>query len=706
VRRPAKSTAAETAGVALVFVLGLALFVPSACRRSPVGAPAAAAARRRPDVLLITIDTLRADAPGFAGNRRARTPNLDRLASEGVAFTNVHAHAVVTLPSHASILTGLYPHQHGIRDNDGFRLPPGVPTLATLLSARGYQTAAFIAAFPLDARFGLSRGFAVYDESYPMERGGGDFAVPERAAPEVIAAARAWYRKSDGRPRLLWVHLYDCHFPHVAPPELAREFADDPYPGEVTGVDAALRPLLEDVRASGIPTLVVATSDHGEALGEHGEQTHGLFAYEATLKVPLVLWGFPQIPPEAASAPAGHVDILPTILEAAGVRRPDGLPGRSLLARPDPRRILPFEALTASLTRGWAPLRGAIGRGWKYVDLPLPELYELGSDPGEMRNRVAERPDVLRELASAVPRERAVAQGASADDAARLRSLGYLSGSASQRASYGPEDDPKRLVSLDTMLQRMIGLYQSRRLSESISVGREILAARPTMPVTYEFLSFVQAEAGRTEDAIATLELARRRRLLSDSLASRLALLYSERGRPREALGILEPLAASTNPDVLNALGIARASAGKLPEALEAFEAALRADPANAAAHQNAGLTWIRRGDAARALKEFDLAFAINGSLPRAWNGRGVALEQLGRHAEALSAWKRAVELDPRQFDALWNVGSVAARVGDAGLSRRALERFIATAPPALYAGDIARARRMLAGRDSGMDNR
>ena len=682
----------------------LALALAAACARRPA-APRPAVSRP-PDVVLITIDTLRADALGFAGNRRARTPNLDRLAREGIAFTNVHAHAVVTLPSHASILTGLFPQQHGIHDNDGFRLRGDVPTLATLLSARGYATAAFLGAFPLDPRFGLSRGFQVYDARFPLEGAGGDFTVPERPAGEVVASAREWFAGSAGRPRLLWVHLYDCHFPHVPPPELAGEFADDPYLGEVTGVDAALGPLLADVRASGVPTLLVATSDHGEALGDHGEQTHGLFAYEATLKVPLVLWGFPPAAAGASAGPAGHVDVLPTILDAAGVPRPEGLPGRSLLSRPDARRLLPFEALTASLTRGWAPLTGAIGRGWKYVDLPIPELYELATDPEETRNRIAERPDVLRELAAAVPRERAVSAGASAQSAARLRSLGYLSGSAAPRRDYGPRDDPKTLVELDTTLQRMIGLYQARRLPESIALGREILAARPTMPVTYEFLSFVQAEAGRADEAIGTLELARRHGLLSDALASRLGLLYSERGNSRRALEILEPLAASPNPDVSNAIGIARASAGRLPEALEAFEAALRADPGNAAAHQNAGLTWIRRGEPQRALSEFDLAFARNDRLPRAWNGRGVALEQLGRHGEALAAWKRALELDPKQFDALWNVGSVAARVGEADLSRRALERFIATAPPAVYAGDIARAKTMLAGRGPGRGTR
>jgi len=679
----------------MLVLLSLAAAGVTECR-SPARTPAAAGPP--PDIVLITIDTLRADALGFAGNARVRTPNLDRLAGEGLVFTGAHAHNVMTLPSHANILTGLYPYQHGIRDNEGFRLDPKVPTLATMLAERGYATAAIIGAFPLDSRFGLSRGFDLYDQKYPQGAHEYDFSVAERPASEVVAAARSWYLRNAGRRRFLWVHLYDCHAPHVPPPALAREYAGDPYLGEVAGVDEALGPLLSDIRASGKPALVVVTADHGEALGDHGEETHGLFAYEATLHVPLILRG-PRVPSAVRRTAARHVDILPTVLEECGAPVPAGLPGRSLLGADTSGGASYFEALSAPLSRGWAPLRGMIQGGFKFIDLPLPELYDLASDPGEAHNLVGERMDRVRALKAALPAPGPAAARVSepADTVARLRSLGYLSGSAPGKERYGPEDDPKNLVALDSDLQRVVRLYQQQKLEEAIALARDVIRRRPGMSTGYEYLSFLQGQLGADVQAAATLEEAKRRGLLSESLASRLGLLYSAQGKSREALAVLEPLRGSRNPDVLNALGIARATAGRVPEAIEAFERVLSADPGNATAYQNIGLTYVQHDRPAEAVAAFQKAFAINERLPRAWNGLGVALERLGRHAEALDCWKRAVALDPQQFEAMLNLGVVALEQGETALGRESLARFVATAPAGLFAADIGRARKLLA---------
>jgi arylsulfatase A-like enzyme/Flp pilus assembly protein TadD len=680
----------------MLVLLFLAAAGATECGR-PARAPAAAPPL--PDVVLITIDTLRADALGFAGNARVRTPNLDRLAGEGLVFTGAHAHNVMTLPSHTNILTGLYPYQHGIRDNEGFRLDSKIPTLATMLAEKGYATAAVIGAFPLDSRFGLSRGFDLYDQKYPQGAHEYDFSVAERPAPEVVAVARSWYSGNAGRPRLLWVHLYDCHSPHIPPPALAREYAADPYLGEVAGVDEALGPLFSDIRASGKPALVVVTADHGEALGDHGEETHGLFAYEATLHIPLILWGSGV--PAARRIAARHVDILPTVLEECGIPIPAGLPGRSLLAADTAGDASYFEALSAPFSRGWAPLRGMIQGGYKFIDLPLPELYDLASDPGEAHNLVGERMDRVRALKAALPAPGPTAARApeSADTVARLRSLGYLSGSAPAKERYGPEDDPKNLVALDSDLQRVVRLYQQQKLDEAIALARDVIRRRPGMSTGYEYLSFLQGQLGRDAQAAATLEEAKRRGLLSESLASRLGLLYSAQGKSREALAVLEPLRGSRNPDVLNALGIARATAGRVPEALEAFESAHSADPGNATAYQNIGLTYVQHDRPADAVAAFQKAFAINERLPRAWNGLGAALERLGRHAEALDCWKRAIALDPQQFEEMLNLGVVALEQGDAALGRQALARFVSTAPAGLFAADIGRARKLLAGK-------
>ena len=668
------------------------------CRKAPEQPLPAVS---NPDIVLITIDTLRYDALGFTGNPRVATPNLDRIAREGIVFSNAHAHNVMTLSSHVNILTGLYPYQHGVRNNQGFRLARGIPTLATFLKARGYATGAFIGAFPLDSRFGLSRDFDVYDQRYPQGANEYDFTVAERSGPEVVAAARQWRTSVRGRPSLLWVHLYDCHSPYRPTSPFDQQYAGDPYLGEVAGVDAALEPLLADLRtaASGARLLIV-TSDHGEALGDHGERTHGLFAYETTLRVPLLLWNPGVLPPRVEKRLARHVDIVPTVLDALGVAPSKGLPGASLLRAAPSAATSYFEALTASLERGWAPLRGVFDGRYKFIDLPIPELYDVASDSQEKRNIIGERTDIVRRLRAAIPSEVAPPAPAapSAEEVARLRSLGYLGGSAPARSHFGPEDDPKNLVGMDADLQRVVDLYQRGELREAIELSSQIVRKRPTMQTGYEFLSLLQGQAGDDAAAIRTLEEAKRRNLLvAENLISRLGLLYSENGRHREALAVLEPLATSRNPDVLNGLGIALAGAGKTREALAAFHRALEVDPRNAMAYQNIGITQLHHGKFPEALASFDSAFAINDRLPRAWNGRGVALKESGRPEEAIQAWKHAVELDPGQFDALFNLGVVALERRDTDLARSSLSQFVDRAPPARFGPDIARARVMLA---------
>src|SRR5262245_8202665 len=285
------------------------------------------------DVLLITIDTLRADALGAYGNRDARTPWIDRLAAGGVRFTRAHAHNVVTLPSHANILSGQYPLGHGVRDNNGFRFPADKPTLAAVLKAHGYRTGAFVSAFPLDSRFGLDQGFDVYDDRLGGTETTTAFVMPERPGTETVALARRWLDQDGGRPTFAFVHLYEPHFPYVPPEPLASTFRDHPYLGEVAAADAALEPLLRPLLEGGArPTLVILTADHGEGLGDHDELTHGVFAYESTLHVPLVMFAPPILKPRVVDEPVRHVDVMPTILDAVGIEAPVGLPGRSLLA--------------------------------------------------------------------------------------------------------------------------------------------------------------------------------------------------------------------------------------------------------------------------------------------------------------------------------------------------------------------------------------
>ncbi|MBW8876480.1 MAG: sulfatase-like hydrolase/transferase [Acidobacteria bacterium] len=686
------------AALAALALLALAAAAPPAAKAPARPAP-------RGDIVLITIDTLRADAPGFAGNRRSQTPVLDRLAGQGRVFTNTHAHNVVTLPSHTNILTGLYPFQHGVRDNSGFRLPANVPTLATVLKGAGYATGAFVGAFPLDSQFGLNHGFDVYDDHYPKGSNDTDFMMAERRGDEVVRLALAWWRQQKGRPRFLWVHLYDPHAPYAPPEPFASRFKDNLYLGEVAAADSFLASLLGpflDGREK--PALVVVTGDHGEALGEHGEQSHGLFAYEPTLKVPLVVWGKGAAPGRDAR-PARHVDIFPTVLQAVGidVPAPRGLrrPGRSLLAPPaaDGSDSY-FEALSATLNRGWAPLRGLLRNGTKFIALPLPEVYELPKDPGERTNRIDQQRAAARGIFAALPKESAWPPRRDAtrpEDEARLQSLGYLVGTAALKESYGPEDDPKRLIQLDTKVHDVIDFYMHGRMDDAVKLARELVTARPSMALGHSLLAQSLLQAGRTREALDVMLNARKLGATTDALLRQLGLTLSELGRASEAIEILRPLIATGDPQSLNAYALALSEAGKQKEAADVLQRLLKAEPDDPKAWEQLGLVELRLGHWAQARDRSRHSLELNRRLPLAWNNLGVAVYQLGQKDEALDAWQKAVDLKPDLWDALWNLGTKAAEQGKIEQARKALAQFAAGAPPDRYRADIEKAKAFLA---------
>ena len=652
------------------------------------------------DVLLVTLDTLRADALGFAGNPRAATPVLDRLAAAGRVFDDAHAHNVVTLPSHTNILTGLYPYQHGVRENSGFALPGSVPTLATLLREAGWATAAFVGAYPLDHGFGLARGFDTYDDRFPRGSRPDELVMAERRGDQVVGPALAWWSAHRGKRRFLWVHLYDPHAPYAPPEPFASRFRDEPYLGEVAATDSFLAPLLGPLLdGKEPPALVVVTSDHGEALGDHGEQTHGLFAYEATLKVPLVVWG-PGIRPGRDARPARHVDIVPTVLGALRLDRPKDLPGQSLLASPDPAATSYFEALSTSLNRGWAPLRGLLRERRKLIELPQPELYDLARDPQEKVNLYADERRTARALQAALPAESAwpPPRGAvSPEQEARLRSLGYFTGSGGARKDYTAADDPKNLVDLDRKMHQVVELYSQGRYEQSAALAREVLAERPDMTEVAMQLALALRQLERHGEAIAVLENAFQRGTPPESLRRQLGLALSEAGRAGEAVQVLQPLAETGDATSLNALGIALSDDGRHNEGLAVLQRAAAANPEDPKTQENLGIVLLRMQDAGKARERLERALQLNPQLPISWNTLGVARYQLGDRAGALAAWERAVTIDPRQYDALYNLGLAAAEAGRTAEARQALARFVATAPPQRWANDIQKARQILA---------
>ena len=662
----------------------------------------------------MTIDTLRADAVGFAGNEAAQTPHLDALAAGGWVFERAHAHSVMTLPSHANLLTGRLPYEHGVRDNAGFVLPESVPTAAEAFAAADFRTAAFVAAFPLDARYGLDRGFETYDDSYPEGSTRG-FAIAERSGEEVVAAASSWWRRHAGEPRFLWVHLYEPHVPYEPPAPFSARFAGNPYLGEVAAADEYLGRLLAVVLPAGDPTgaLVVVTSDHGEGLGEHGEATHGLFAYEATLAVPLVLWA-EDLTPARIGTPVRHVDLLPTMLEAAGIDSSaiPGMAGRSLFRPPAPSEETAttyFEALGPNLQRGWAPLRGVVSgsRLLKYIALPRPELYDLATDPAEARNLHATEAQVAAELAALLPTESEwpPAAGAVSEDERRaLESLGYLSssGGLDLPRSYGEEDDPKNLVDLDRMLQSYAEAYQAGRLEQAEELARRTIRRRPRMGLGYSNLAQVLLDQGRLEEALRLMIDAERQGLASVFLERQLALTLAQTGQARDAVRLMERHAGSSDPDSLDVLGLVLAESGETARAREVLLRSLELDERNPRARQNLALAALHAGDWPVCEREAREALALNRELPLAWNYLGIALFNQGRTNEAIQAWQESVALDPGDLDVLFNLASVAARSGRREIARPALERFVrqASAPSqgGRYADELVAARSLLRG--------
>jgi arylsulfatase A-like enzyme/Flp pilus assembly protein TadD len=671
------------------------------------------------NVLLVTIDTLRADALSSYGGP-ARTPNLDRLASHGARFTFAHAHTVVTLPSHTSILSGLLPYEHGMRDNSGFRVKPGTPTLATRLKARGFTTGAFVGGFPLTKRFGLTPGFDVYDDQMPETRGAIETAMPERRADVVVSRALDWIAKQPS-PFFAWVHVFDPHSPYKPPDDVAAQYSAQPYYGEVAFVDRALGPLLDKLSALSRPTLVVVTADHGESLGEHGELTHGMFAYEATLHVPLIVARV--TPGRAGSAgivvntPVRHIDIVPTVLEAIGAPADPALLGSSLApiiaGRQAGDRPTYFEAMTYNLVRGWAPLRGVIAERNKYVDLPIPELYDLAADPSETRNLAAGSRDRLQVLTNLLrtynvdPPNRPGRESPAAS--AALKSLGYVQGSAPARASYGESDDPKRLVEIDRDLHTATTLTQEGRGEEAIAMLNSVIARRPDTADAYISLSHAYWESGRPQLAIAALEKAMSSGAPDRDVRIRLGIYLAEsHADSARAIAVLEGMSAE-DVEALNALGLAYGDAGRYGEAADAFRKVLGLDATNGLAYQNLASIVLRQALAAKAepdrgvkLREAE-AFArkaidVDPALPDAFTTLGVVLSTSGRKAEAIDSWKRSVELDASQFNALYNLWfelAAAGRRDEASIYGR---QFVATAPPAFFQPDIVRIQRYLAG--------
>ena len=665
--------------------------------------PRAFALAANPDrnILLVTIDTLRADALGSYGGR-ATTPNLDRLAAHGARFTFAHAHAVVTLPSHASILSGRYPYEHGIRDNTGYRYPASQATAATRLKAAGFATAAFIGGFPLDRRFGLGIGFDRYDDQLQRGTSASEPGDRERRADAVVTSALGWIDQQQGR-WFSWLHLYDPHVPYEPPDPWAARFPSDPYLGEVSATDAALGSLFDRLATQSRPTLVVITGDHGESLGDHGELTHSIFAYEPVLRVPLlvaeILPGSASVSTPGVTVDAGvrHVDILPTLLESAGIApgETSGASLRDVIAGSDADRPSYFEAMTSTLARGWAPLRGVLVGRDKYIDLPLPELYDLSTDPGEARNLASSRAERAQVLLNTLKGFNVAPPGRPQEETPetieRLRSLGYIGGgSVTARERYTEDDDPKRLIAIEQGMQRAAEARRAGRSEEAVAMYESILAKRPDTEDAYRHLALTYWLTGQPQQAIATLETALKNGVTQREVRIKLGQYMTEAGQARRAIDLLATF-ANDDPDALIALGNAYVAAGRPADAIRTFTRLLTIDPANALAYQNIGIAELGARNAAAAETALRHAVSLDPSLPGAHTALGVVLAGSNRRDEAIAMWKRAVDLDPQEGNALYNLTVNLDASGRKEEARAYGERFLAIAPPGPDAAAVRR---------------
>jgi arylsulfatase A-like enzyme/Tfp pilus assembly protein PilF len=535
----------------------------------------------RPSILLVTIDTLRADHVGAYGSGRARTPTLDALAANGIRFDAACATAPLTLPSHVSMLSGLLPVAHTVRTNDGYRVPTGVTLVSEHLASAGYRTGAFVGAAVLRRDTGIDRGFQTFDDT-------GELA--ERRAGAVIERAMAWLRAGKARPFFLWVHLYDPHLPYD-PPAPHTEAAT-PYAGEIEYVDAALRPLLEAAEALGPELAVIVASDHGEGLGDHGELSHGALLYEETIRVPLIM-NLPRAQRRGTveSRPVTTAGVAATMLRLARLPA-HGLAGDILAASGDP---IVAETLYLKQQLGWSPLYAVRDGTKKAIDAPRRELYDLATDPGERRNLAPSRADEAAALNARLHQELdaaahlAVAASDNPADSStqrQLAALGYVSGGRTSRGveavgGVNPVERMAAWIAVEAALARA----QAGALDEAAALFEQILANDPDNVLAIKFLGAYATDHGDLTRGIALNE-----RLLGTGL-------HTEEARRNLEVAYMRQ-------------GAELARTGRTQAGIAVYRRVVALADGNLDAHERLGALLHREGAAAEARREFELVLS------------------------------------------------------------------------------------------------
>lgn len=638
-----------------------ALFAACAlsCLSASVASPAPAT-DDPPNVILITLDTVRADHLGCYGYKLAGTPNLDALAVAGVRFANAYTPVPITLPAHSVILTGTYPMRTGMHDFSGNRLNPAQPTLATLLHEKGYATGAVMGSAVLDSRFGLNRGFDFYYDHFDFSRlDERNLDAMERPGNEVVSEALTWLDAHRRKPFLLWVHLYDAHHPYTPPPPFAQRYRSRPYDGEIAFVDSQVGRIAAYLKTKGLydRTLVVVAGDHGEGLGEHGEKTHGFFIYNTTLRVPLLIKlpaGAAQRKPVVDEA-VNLADLLPTILDIAGIRSPKEVQGRSLVAAMrEKASAVPSEQYAETyLPRihfNWSELRGVRFRQYQFIDAPRPELYDLSTDPRELKNLYAQRRAVANELRKRLGQLIAQYTPAAGEKTAektgldpvlmeRLKSLGYVAVSSGGDEVLTDRNlsDPKDRVQVYELVADALTDSQHGRYAESIAKLKQAQKTeKDSIPIHYLLALNYQ----RQKDFPAAIDEFRAVLRLSPSytLANYyLGLSYAETGNWEQAIASLQKTLEldPTNFAAAFNMGAAYLKQGQIDKAEAAFQQSVKINPGYAPGHEALGEIYLYQGRLEEAIASLRTALEIEPGYAKARQALVKALQAKGLHQEA-----------------------------------------------------------------------
>jgi arylsulfatase A-like enzyme/Tfp pilus assembly protein PilF len=640
------------------------------CRGSKDVAPAPKQATpwRPLNVVIVTIDTLRADRLGCYGYSRAATPHLDRLATRGVLFENATASAPATTPSHASMFTGTYPPVHGVRNAGGFALSPSHETLAEMLQAKGWQTAAFVGASVLDRVYGLNQGFSHYDDRMPDSPANRFLEEASRPAVQVVDQAIAWLDKASSQPFFLWVHVYDPHAPHDAPPPFKEPYRLRPYDGEIAYTDQHLGRLFAAIerKSPAEKSLMMVLADHGESLAEHGEYYHGVFLYDATLRIPWFIIA-PGLPAGLrVKAQARTVDLLPTVLALLEAETPSICQGTSLLpalsGKDVPTTYSYSEALYPKLNMGWAELRGMRTNQWKYVLAPRPELYDLANDPAELHNIIEQHPDKARQLRAEIqklvptqgdsPAEQVQIKTISAVTEKQLESLGYVSAGASRQLKLtGEGADPKDRTHILKLLEESGSLQKKLSSLQRIQLLNQARNEDPTNPALYYLLGDAYEVNRRPADALRVYELALRQKATATSkIYARMAAIYGEQGR--------------------------------LDEAILALESGLDLDPTDIGSQGKLAGAYLLKGRLADAERILKLVLEVDAENPEVQNNMGWIALKKGDRSAARQHFERALQIDSNWLEAYLNLGTLFTETGDYARARASYEAYLSKVNP------------------------